>query len=398
MIRPTRCFMVIAALVTLVSVLEARTWRVEKDGGGDFAILYEAIDAAAAGDTIRIGPGRFEEYRYEPDYARETYCCANITTPDLTLLGAGAEQTVIGLEAYDPHLEHFVIGILCNTVDVTIRDLTVNGVQGGVELFEASNIEMSDCRFTDSRINVVLGGSTGVTIENCLLAGWHSLGLFTQFDDNVSVRNCEFIDGVGKAIAAVGGDGWVVRDCVVRDCTAGLQFERGAAGVVERCHVQTSGGNAPAISLASGASMSLHDNRFEDDGYAAHLGTGGPLVTAENNVFIGGPYTCLLIGLTPVDFRQNHIINGGGHSVLAQWEQGDLEEPYRLDLTGNYWGTTDPAQIAAWIDDYHDYHPLEGWHFVIVDYEPFEDQPVEVEQHSWSEVKELFRGQSGDGR
>ena len=71
--------LVLGALLVLGAVQpsEARTWRVEKDGTGDYSILYEAVDAAASGDTILIGPGRFEDYRFEPEYAwEEVLLCA----------------------------------------------------------------------------------------------------------------------------------------------------------------------------------------------------------------------------------------------------------------------------------------------------------------------------------
>lgn len=50
--------MMLASL--LASGAEARTWRVERDGSGDYTIIQDAVDAAASGDTIRIGPGRFD--------------------------------------------------------------------------------------------------------------------------------------------------------------------------------------------------------------------------------------------------------------------------------------------------------------------------------------------------
>lgn len=82
---------------------------------------------------------------------------------------------------------------------------------------------------------------------------------------------------------------------------------------------------------------------------------------------------------------------GGGRSVLARWQRGNLQQPYDLDLTGNYWGTDSASQIATWIDDYNDHHPMENGAYVIVRYAPFEDQPVQTEQTSWGAVKSLFR-------
>ena len=91
--------LVLVVISGVAAPAAGRTWRVEKDGTGDFSVIYEALDDAGAGDTIQIGPGRFEECRLEPDYVSETYCCAHITTTGLTLIGGGADVTTIGVTA-----------------------------------------------------------------------------------------------------------------------------------------------------------------------------------------------------------------------------------------------------------------------------------------------------------
>ena len=51
----------VALIVLLVPCLggqgRCRTWVVELDGSGDFTVIQDAVDAAADGDTIFIGPG-----------------------------------------------------------------------------------------------------------------------------------------------------------------------------------------------------------------------------------------------------------------------------------------------------------------------------------------------------
>jgi len=42
---------------------QGRTWYVEKDGSGDFIEIQFAVWAADDGDTIVIGPGRFDFYQ-----------------------------------------------------------------------------------------------------------------------------------------------------------------------------------------------------------------------------------------------------------------------------------------------------------------------------------------------
>ena len=52
----------VAILSAGAELSAARTWYLEKDGSGDFAVIQEAVDAAASGDTLRIGPGRWYEH------------------------------------------------------------------------------------------------------------------------------------------------------------------------------------------------------------------------------------------------------------------------------------------------------------------------------------------------
>ncbi|MBE0568033.1 MAG: hypothetical protein IH621_18915 [Krumholzibacteria bacterium] len=59
-------WLLVATAFVLTTGAEARTWRVEKDGSGDYTVIQDALDAAASGDTIQIGPGRFEDFRIYP--------------------------------------------------------------------------------------------------------------------------------------------------------------------------------------------------------------------------------------------------------------------------------------------------------------------------------------------
>lgn len=42
-------------LLALACSAHATTWRVEKDGTGDFTIIQDALDAAADADTVLVG-------------------------------------------------------------------------------------------------------------------------------------------------------------------------------------------------------------------------------------------------------------------------------------------------------------------------------------------------------
>jgi hypothetical protein len=75
---------------------------VEKDGSGDYTIIQDAVDAAASGDTIRIGPGRFAENNPTPCTTYIPFVRIWVPQDVLTIIGAGPEETIIGpVEPWD---------------------------------------------------------------------------------------------------------------------------------------------------------------------------------------------------------------------------------------------------------------------------------------------------------
>ena len=52
---------VLTGLTAMAAPADGRTWRVEKDGSGDFTVIQHAVNAASSGDVIEIGPGRYTD-------------------------------------------------------------------------------------------------------------------------------------------------------------------------------------------------------------------------------------------------------------------------------------------------------------------------------------------------
>ena len=87
----------------------AATITVRKDGTGDYIRIQPALDAAASGDTVLIGPGEYTTLNpsYIPGYAWDVDVGAYVRVPDLTLIGAGAGLTVIGPTSYQGDSQTF---------------------------------------------------------------------------------------------------------------------------------------------------------------------------------------------------------------------------------------------------------------------------------------------------
>ena len=80
-------------------------------------------------------------------------------------------------------------------------------------------------------------------------------------------------------------------------------------------------------------------------------------------------------------------MNVGGYSVLMD---GYTSMPItEVDLSGNYWGTTESDSIEAWIYDYNDSSPSAP--YAIVNYEPFSTVPLPTKKTTLGGLRARFR-------
>jgi len=87
-------------------VCSAGSWRVEQDGSGDFLALQPAVDAAASGDTILIGPGWYQELNWVDHYGTPIEVAAYWTDDrDLFFIGTSAAEVKIGPSSYVAYLD-----------------------------------------------------------------------------------------------------------------------------------------------------------------------------------------------------------------------------------------------------------------------------------------------------
>ena len=379
-----------ALLLLLAASSAATTWTVARDGTGDFIVLQDAVDAASSGDVIMIGPGRYDEY--QTIEAGNLLFDLHVLIPDgmsLTFVGSGAEQTRIGPADAGEHANRtYGIGALYG-VHITVRDLTIENCNMYGIGISSGSIDVEDCHFTFDGdyltvTNGVNGGFTqGAVLRRCLFQGLFEGVSTIDSPSGVIIDNCEFI-GCRMGIYA-----WTSSssDVSVLDShfaceLASMGFAQGAGGLIQNC-TQV---NCELILDASGQ-VDLFDSSFtrDDGGQALYLGNSAP-VTMER---------CILESNGPViwarsygggTFRDNHLLQTGDDFWV---ECSDGTNYYSdLDLSGNYWGTTDLEEIAAGIWDCHDSD--NAYHCVI--FEPIADGPVRVEAQSWSAVKALFRG------
>lgn len=171
-----RIKLIIPALLLVTSFAavdaSARTWRVELDGSGDFNDIQPAVDASADGDSILIGPGRFDTFHscVAPAWTEQTVIW--ITKDNLTLLGSGQGVTIIGPTTYYAPLGRDPKGICSiDGLAATIRDLTIENIDTGIYWWRGS-LFLEDCTVTGGN-DQSFGGLAlwpyGATIRSCTI-------------------------------------------------------------------------------------------------------------------------------------------------------------------------------------------------------------------------------------
>lgn len=151
-------------LMTGVAKVADSAILVVDPGAGPYTTIQDAIDAAAAGDTIEIAPGT---------YAEELF----ITEKDLTLRGSGsAEETILDGEGVRRLL-------LCRESRTKIQSLTffnAHSDYGAAVYSVGGSLIVEDCRFLDNRatffdsdVELNLGGAVYCTapLEACSISG-----------------------------------------------------------------------------------------------------------------------------------------------------------------------------------------------------------------------------------
>ncbi|RKZ06485.1 hypothetical protein DRQ32_11080 [bacterium] len=93
---------------------------------------------------------------------------------------------------------------------------------------------------------------------------------------------------------------------------------------------------------------------------------------------VEGGTLATIISSADVYIRGSHILNAGALTVLGVTDTPGMA----IDLRNNWWGTSDPAQIEAWIDD----------EFGTVLWDPFNGMAIPTQSNSIGKLKGNFGG------
>lgn len=378
----------LSVFVHSVNASYARTWYLEKDGSGDYTVIQDAVDAAASGDTIRIGPGRYEEFS-TVEYPAGLYdVCLNTTLGSLTVIGSGVSETTIfvnelgsgdysagiisriqvegqGLKVYDLTLEGGFYGAVAAAGYFMYQNCSMVSNHYGLRVFSATG-DVSTCRFEniDGAGVGCFSNSHDCSVSQCTFINCGDYGFYFQASPNMTVTDCEFIG-----------------------CTMGGFYDI-SSGSISRCTFDVATGGT-GLGFEGNGVVSVTDCTISNARRNLFI-VGASNVTFERNVFSPSTQESVLLSTCTPEFHNNHILPGGSYSVLLDGFPDHTQDTH-LDFTNNYWGTTEPDSIAAWIWDGNDFQvPFQGI-YAVVDYEPFSTVPLDTEKESLGGFKSMFK-------
>ena len=314
--------------IMLLSILaatycSARTWRVEQDGSGEFLNIQDAANVAAPGDTVFVGPGRYDQYReIRPGW--ETI--VEVATDSLTLIGTDRDAVFIGgIEPY-PNKQNDVSGKRITAHGIVsggdnnwlvVESMTIENMDFGVRCHPGGAVR--NCRFRHIHYGAVFSDNAEnswpdfeLLVEDCDVMLSDGTGVQIQYSGNgetsAVVRRLSIHDADGPWAAGEGvystHPNLTIEDCHFDRARVGIQIEGGAATATS-CVI-----NGSATGISVDGILECRDVRVNNstDRDAIIYGS----FIADSCSFSGhGSYATLWSFRGGATVRDSHILNNG---------------------------------------------------------------------------------------
>ena len=379
----SRWFAILVFTVPMFSA--AATWYVESDGSGNFPTIQEAVDAAAPGDTIQLGAGLFDYFFTHPDFYYDMYVF--ISTDNLTLRGAGIDQTVIGQIEEDVHSRQVYAIKVADGLTLQIEDLTIQLK----DWFSSTLMRCGDdciistkrCGFRDAQ-NGLHTRCEMVEVVDCIFDGMVGTALTVFNNQRSAVRNSRF-ENSDLGMYLGGPEILTIEECVFDGSSiggsTGIYCEYQSRPDVLRCVFWE---HSHIAIIASGDALHLYDCEVTTTTGVGILASSG-VIGGTGNIVYSESKTLVWSFASTNDFRNNHFLVGGDGYLVYVYRH--WSPPITVDLEFNWWGMEDADEISDLVHDHVDDSTLG----TIIDYVPFLGGSVSVESRTWSDVKSIFR-------
>ncbi len=373
------------------SVAAARTWYVNKDGSGDFSIIQDAVDAADSGDEIQIGPGRFDDFSVmHGNGLLQWDLYIELVGKSLSFIGSGIGQTIVGpADASVNENDAYGIYSIEGPSTLLVRGISFENLNYRGIYFSYGHLEVENCSFSGGHAGIRAKASEGAVVRNCHFENMDDICVDgTSPTSGFLVENCTFDTVYGGAGFFWGN----TLDCHVRNCTmvggaggrVGVGFVDGATGSVSNCNI--SDFQAYGVAFAHSGNVECYDNVIElNEGWGVSL-DGGEYLNFHDN-FITSNAGCIFLNRArPMSFHNNHFLRGEG-AWFVKTNDYYPYGPYVVDMSANWWGTTDTDELDEWIYDGNDNDLV----WMTVNYLPLADGPVSTKSVTLDGIKAMFR-------
>jgi len=198
---------------------------------------------------------------------------------------------------------------------------------------------------------------------------------------DIIVENCVF-DNTTNSIQNI--QGITFHNCEMINARVGIQLSAGVICTLDNC--TTSDCFLAGVFLVGvGPHCNILNSTISGDQAALAAYDEATLFSSNTEFFGGSDSVLFLFNSGPIEIHNSHIIPSGPLAVNCSQPEGLGLVVH--DLTGNYWGTTDPDLVATWIWDQND----DPANFSIVNYLPMANGPVPTEEKSFGSIKAMFR-------
>ena len=391
-----------ALIVNPISV-EAATWSVEQDGSGDFTVIQEAVDAAAAGDVIMIGPGRYTVLSTQNSIPAVAHLPGD---RDLTLIGAGADATILSGEGLDGTLS--VTGLRCYAPSghhLEIRDMGFEHFANWAIEANGGRIDVSGCNVAaSSSYGFFIRSESGGRIETCSLRPcFVGINVGTSGDAGFAVSNCDIQGARSGMVIADGGQQIVVEDSFIASANRAVFCDIYSQSTIRRCQISVHAETLPTYHvvgvLVSGcAQVELIDNSIthfcavdSDIHWATAIAVYEPLsqLTGTGNAVSSNICTIQMSDRPLLSFSENDILITDESAMFVRVvSEAGAAAPGTASLANNYWGTTDEGYVSDRIHDAVDDPALD----IIVEFLPMAGGSVPTENTGWGDLKATYLG------
>ena len=290
--------LVLIALGAAVSAASAREWTVDAQGGGDYTVIQDAIDAASAGDTIWVKPGVYATGGRATSEGSDNLARVLLTKPltlaatsgdpaDTHIVGAPDPNSALDGKDYEGRGPNAVRCIRLEKAAASggavIRGFTIR------DGYSAQRYNGDAYGANDALLAAQPGGVTSFSaayanfyVTDCVITNCYGVrGGLVRYGRYV---RCRFADGHGGAGASLGRNIKVLSSLI-------LKMPGACADNSTFVNCTFADGNGAALHLNSGSLNNTVFNTIVSAMGAADFTAKAGNGTAKNSVFDRQPFT-----------------------------------------------------------------------------------------------------------